>query len=75
LSSNNSKINQNFLSIRKITIVAIDPIPEKMLNGPDVKIFIEEHELTKKEKTDIFSMVIGMKISTSKILTPFVDWI
>ena len=33
----------------------MDPIPEKMVNGPDVKIFIEEHKLAKKEKTDIFS--------------------
>jgi hypothetical protein len=44
----------------------MDPFPEKILNGPDVEIFIEEHKLTKKEKTDVFSMVIGMKISTSK---------
>ena len=50
----------------QVDVVAEDHLPEMMLEEPDVKAFVEEQKLTKKEIADISDAVVSIKVSAIK---------
>ncbi len=59
-----SKIKQ--AGFGQVEIVAENHLPEMMLEEPDVKAFVEEQKLTKKEIEDISNSVVSIKVSAIK---------
>ena len=51
---------------QKIQVVDEYPLPEAMLNEPDVKELIDELKLTKKGISDLAKSVVSMKVSAIK---------
>jgi ubiquinone/menaquinone biosynthesis C-methylase UbiE len=50
----------------EVEIVAEDHLPETMLSEPDIKAFVEEQKLTKKEIANISDAVVSIKVSAIK---------
>ena len=50
----------------QVDVVAEDHLPEMLLEEPDVKAFVEEQKLTKKEIADISDAVVSIKVSAIK---------
>ena len=50
----------------QVNVVAEEHLPEMMLEEPDVKAFVEEQKLTKKEIADISDAVVSIKVSAVK---------
>jgi ubiquinone/menaquinone biosynthesis C-methylase UbiE len=50
----------------QVEVVAENQLPEMMLEEPDVKAFVQEQKLTKKEIEDISNTVISIKVSAIK---------
>lgn len=51
---------------KQIKVVEENHMPEMMVNEPDVKAYVEEQKLTKKEVTDISNAIVSVKISATK---------
>lgn len=51
----------------QVEVVAENHLPEIMLEEPDVKEFIEEQKLTKKEIANISDSVVSIKVSAIKL--------
>ena len=51
---------------RQIEVVEENHLPEMFQNEPDVKAFIEEQNLTKKEIAEISDAVVSIKVSAIK---------
>jgi arsenite methyltransferase len=60
-----SKIKQ--AGFRQVDVVEEKHVPEAMLEEPDVKTFVEEQKLTKKEIADISDSVVSIKVSAIKL--------
>jgi hypothetical protein len=52
----------------QIEVVEENHLPDAMLEEPDVKTFIEEQKLTKKEIATISDSVVSIKVSAIKTL-------
>src|SRR3990172_9309693 len=50
----------------QVDVVAEEHLPEMMLEEPDVKAFVEEQKLTKKEIADISDSVVSIRVSAIK---------
>lgn len=50
----------------KVDVVAENHLPETMLSEPDIKAFVEEQKLTKKEIADISDAVVSIRVSATK---------
>ena len=50
----------------QIEVVKEDHLPEMLLNEPDVKEFVEEQKLTKKEIAEISNAIVSIKVSAVK---------
>jgi len=50
----------------QIEVVAENHLPEMMLEEPDVKAFVKEQKLTKKEIADISDSVVSIRVSAIK---------
>jgi arsenite methyltransferase len=50
----------------QVDVVAEDHLPEMLLEEPDVRVFVEEQKLTKKEIADISDAVVSIKVSAIK---------
>ena len=59
-----SKIKQ--AGFEQVEVVAENHMPEMMLEEPDVKAFVEEQKLTKKEIEEISNAVVSIKVSATK---------
>ncbi len=51
---------------RNVEIVAENHMPELFLDEPDVKAFVEEQKMTKKEIAEISDAVVSIKVSAKK---------
>jgi arsenite methyltransferase len=51
---------------RQVDVVEENHLPEMFQNEPDVKAFVEEQKLTKKEITEISDSVVSVKVSAIK---------
>ena len=51
---------------QKVDVVKEDHMPDMIVNEPDVKAFIEEQKLTKKEVDDISDSIVSIKVSAIK---------
>jgi SAM-dependent methyltransferase len=51
---------------KQVNVVAENHMPEMMLNEPDVKAFVEEQKLTKKQVADISNSIVSIKVSATK---------
>jgi ubiquinone/menaquinone biosynthesis C-methylase UbiE len=51
---------------KQIKVVKENHMPEMMVNEPDVKAYIEEQKLTKKEVADISNAIVSIKVSAAK---------
>ena len=52
--------------LEQVEVVAENHLPEMMLEEPDIKAFVEEQKLTKKEIADISDAVVSIKVSAIK---------
>ena len=59
-----SKIRQ--AGFGNVEVVAENHLPEMFLEEPDVKAFVEEQKMTKKEIADISDAVVSIKVSAIK---------
>jgi hypothetical protein len=50
----------------QVDVVKESHMPEMFANEPDVKAFIEEQKLTKKEIAEISDSVVSIKVSAMK---------
>jgi len=50
----------------EIKVVSETHLPEMLLEEPDIKTFVEEQKLTKKEITEISNAVVSIKVSAIK---------
>ncbi len=50
----------------KVDVVAENHLPEMMLEEPDVKAFVAEQKLTKKEIAEISDAVVSIRVSAIK---------
>jgi arsenite methyltransferase len=50
----------------QIKVVTETHLPEMLLDEPDIKTFIEEQELTKKEIAEISNAIVSIKVSAIK---------
>ncbi len=51
---------------RNVEVVAENHMPELFLDEPDVKAFVEEQKMTKKEISEISDAVVSIKVSAKK---------
>jgi SAM-dependent methyltransferase len=51
---------------RNIEVVAENHMPELFLDEPDVKAFVEDQKMTKKEIAEISDVVVSIKVSAKK---------
>lgn len=51
----------------QVEVAAENHLPEMLLDEPDVKAFVEEQKLTKKEIADISDAVVSIKVSAIKL--------
>jgi arsenite methyltransferase len=49
-----------------VVVVAENHMPEMFLEEPDVKAFVEEQKMTKKEIAEISDAVVSIKVSAIK---------
>jgi len=50
----------------QVDVVKETHMPDMLANEPDVKVFIEEQKLTKKEIAEISDLVVSIKVSAVK---------
>ncbi len=50
----------------KVEVIAENHLPEMLLSEPDVKAFVEEQKLTKKEIAEISDSVVSIRVSAIK---------